>query len=148
LKLKHALIVLGVTCALVVLRPPLTFAATPAHAIENHRWRIAKYRGDGTQKGDEQGLVDAARTAEITFSKGRIRGSPTCGGLDGTYTLSGDQLTIHAELILAGFCPDDQEAQNKLVLNALTGQLRIEEQGDNIVLRDKDDKARVLLVPY
>jgi heat shock protein HslJ len=126
----------------------LTFAKTPAQAIENRRWRIAKYRGDSTQKGDEQGLVDAATTAEITFSKGRIQGSPTCGGLGGTYTLSGDQMTIHAEFFLAGFCPDDQLAQNKLVLNALRGRLRIEEQGDHVLLRDKDDKERVLLVPY
>jgi heat shock protein HslJ len=146
--LKNVLIVLGVTCALVVLRPPLTLAKTPAQAIENRGWRIAKYRGDGTQKGDEQGLVDAAKTAEITFSKGRIRGSPTCGGLSGTYTLSGNRLTIHAEFFLAGFCPDDQSAQNKLVLSALTDQLRIEEQGDPVLLRDKDGKARVLLVPY
>jgi hypothetical protein len=70
--LKNVLIVLGATCALAVLRPPLTFAKTPAQAIENRRWRIAKYRGDSTQKGDEQGLVDAAKTAEITFSL-RIR---------------------------------------------------------------------------
>jgi heat shock protein HslJ len=146
--LKNVLIVLGATCALAVLRPPLTFAKTPAQAIENRRWRIAKYRGDGTQKGDEQGLVDAAKTAKITLSKGRIQGSPTCGGLGGTYTLSGDQLTIHAEFFLAGFCPDDQLAQNKLVLNALRGRLRIEEQDDHVLLRDKDDKARVLLVPY
>jgi heat shock protein HslJ len=135
--LTNSLIVLGVTCALVVLRPPLTFAATPAHAIENHRWRIAKYRGDGTQKGDEQGLVDAANTAEITFSKGRIRATLACGGLGGTYTISGNQLMVHAEFFLAGLCPYDLSIQNELVLNALKGPLRIEQQADKVSARER-----------
>ena len=116
--------------------------------IENRRWRIAKYRGDGTQKGDEEGLIDAAKTAEVTFSKGRIRGSPTCGALVGTYTLSGDQLTVQADVLIAGFCPPDQLAQNELVLNSLKGELRIEEKDDRVLLRDKSGNARVLLVPY
>jgi hypothetical protein len=34
---------------------------------ENRRWRIAKYRGDGSQHGDEEGLIDATEPAEITF---------------------------------------------------------------------------------
>jgi heat shock protein HslJ len=146
--LKSILIVLGANCTLAVLWPALTFAKTPAQAIENRRWWIAKYRGDGTQKADQQGFVDAARTAEITFSKSRVAGSPTCGGLGGTYTVSGDQLTVHADFFLAGFCPPDQLAQNQLVLSALRGQLRIEEQDDHILLRDKDGKARLLLGPY
>jgi heat shock protein HslJ len=148
LMLKNVLIILGVICALSVLQPPLTFATTPAQNIENRRWRIARYRADGTQKRDEQSLVDAAKTAEITFSKGRVSGSPTCGGLDGTYTLRGDQLTVHADFFLAGLCPEDQLAQNQLVLNALKGVLRIEKKDDHVLLYDKDDKARVLLVPY
>ena len=36
--------------------------------IENRRWRIARYRGDGSQHGDEEGLIDATEPAEITFS--------------------------------------------------------------------------------
>lgn len=148
MKLTSVLILLGAICALAVLQPPLIFAKTPERGIENRRWLIAKYRGDGTQKGDEQGLVGAAKTAEITFSKGHINGSPTCGGLGGTYTLLGDELTVHAEFFLAGFCPPDQLAENQLVLNALKGGLRIEGKGDHVLLRDVDGKARVLLVPF
>ena len=92
------LVGLAITSALDLAAVPssLAFARTSAPGIENRRWRIAKYRGDDTQKGDEQGLVNAAKTAEITFSKGRIRGSKTCGGLVGTYTLAGDRLTVQA----------------------------------------------------
>ncbi len=146
--LKNVLIGLGVTCALTVVSSTLAFAKAVPSGIENRRWRIAKYRGDSTQKGDEQGLIDAAKTAEITFSKGRLRGSPTCGALVGTYTLSGDQLTVQADVLIAGFCPPDQLAQNLLVVNALNGELRIEEKEDHVFLRDKNGKARVLLVPY
>jgi heat shock protein HslJ len=146
--LGKAPINLAATCALAVLLSPLAFATWPAHAIENRRWRIAKYRGDGSQKGDEQGLVDAAKTAEITFSRGHISGSPTCGGLTGTYTLRGNELTVRADLVLAGFCPPDQLAQDQLVLNALRGELHIREEEDNVLLYDKNGKARVLLIPY
>ena len=146
--LKNVLIGLGVTCALAVVSSTLPFAKTVPSGIENRRWRIAKYRGDSTQRGDEQGLIDAAKTAEITFAKGRLRGSPTCGALVGTYTLSGDQLTVQADVLIAGFCPPDQLAQNLLVVNALNGELRIEEKDDHVFLRDKNGKARVLLVPY
>jgi heat shock protein HslJ len=147
--LKNVLIILGAICALAVLRLPLAFAKTAPQNIENRRWRIAKYRyrGDGTQKVNEQGLVDAAKTAEITFSNGRISGSPTCGALVGTYRLWSDQLTVHAGLLLAGFCPDYQSGQNQLVLNALTGVLRIEKKDDHVLLYGEDGKARVLLVP-
>ena len=148
--LKMVLVGLAITSALDLAAVPssLAFARTSAPGIENRRWRIAKYRDDENQKGDKQGLIEAAKTAEITFSKGRIRGSPTCGGLVGTYTLAGDQLTIQADVVIAGFCPPDQLAQNLLVLNALKGELRIEEKSDHLLLRDKSDKARVLLVPY
>jgi|SRR5215471_2411813 len=145
---KNVLIVVGVTWALAVLSSPFTLAKIPTQGIENRRWRIAKYRGDGTQKGDEQGPVNAAKTAEITFSRGHISGSPTCGGLGGTYTLQGDQLTVQVNLVLAGFCPPDQLAQDQLLLNALRGELRIEEKDDHVLLRDKDANVRVLLIPY
>jgi heat shock protein HslJ len=146
--LKNALICLGITCALTLISSTFALDKTSSHGIENRRWRIAKYRGDGTQNGDGQGLIDAMKTAEITFAKGRIHGSPTCGGLVGTYKLSGIQLTIQADFVLAGFCPLEQLAQNQLVLTALKGDLRIEEKDDHILLRDTSGNARVLLVPY
>src|SRR5690349_20899995 len=135
---RKALIMLA---ASAVLLPPLAFAKWPTHPIENRRWRIGKYRVDGTQKGDEQGVVEVAKTADIKFSRRHLSGSPTCGGLGGTYKLHGDELTIQPEFYLAGFCPLDQLGQNRLVLNALRGELRIEQKNDHIVLRDADGKA-------
>jgi heat shock protein HslJ len=146
--LKNVLICFGITCALMVVSSTLALEKTDPQRIENRRWRIAKYRGDGTQKGDEQGLINAAKTAEITFAKGRIHGSPTCGALVGTYRLSGVQLTIQADFILGGFCPPEELAQNQLILTAFKGDLRIEEKDDHVLLRDTNGKARVLLVPY
>jgi len=146
--LKNALICLGITCALALASSTFALDKTSSHGIENRRWRIAKYHGDGTQNRDEQGLIDAMKTAEIKFAKGRIGGSPTCGALVGTYKLSGIQLAIQADFVLAGFCPPEQLAQNHLVLTALKGDLRIEEKDDHILLRDTSGNARVLLVPY
>jgi heat shock protein HslJ len=139
---------LGIICAFIVLSSPLAAEQSSAHGIENRRWRIAKYRGDGTQKSHEQGLIDAAKTAEITFAKGRLHGSPGCGALVGTYRLSGDRLIIQADFVLGGLCPREESVQNQLILTALKGDLRMEEKGGNILLRDTSGKARLLLAPY
>jgi heat shock protein HslJ len=145
---KNALLYIGVTCALVVVSSTLAAGQTSPHGLENRRWRIAKYRVSGSNKGDGQHLIDAAKTAEITFAMGFIHGSPTCGDLVGTYRFSGDQLTVQADFILDGFCPPEQLAQNQQVLNAFKGDLRVGEKDDHIVLRDKSGQVRVLLVPY
>jgi heat shock protein HslJ len=143
-----ATIYIGITCALVVVSSNLAAGQTSPHALENRRWRVAKYRASGNKEGDEPGLIDAAKTAEITFAKGRIHGSPTCGELVGTYRVSGDQLTVTADFILNGFCPPEQLKQNQQVLNVFKGDLRVEEKDDHIVLRDKSGQVRLLLVPY
>jgi heat shock protein HslJ len=126
------------------------FAAgqTSPHGLENRRWRIAKYLANGSNGGGEKRLIDAAKTAEIEFENGAIHGSPTCGVLVGPYTLSGNQLTVQPDFVLNGFCPTEQLAQNQQVLNALKGDLRIEEKDNHIILRDKSGQVRVLLVPY
>jgi heat shock protein HslJ len=131
-------------------RSRLNWAAAQSspHSLENRKWRIAKYRANGNKKGDEQGLVEAPKTAEITFEKGHLHGSPTCGTLVGTYEFSGDQLTVKTDFILNGFCPPEQLAQNQEVLNAFRGSLRIEEKDDRISLRDKNGQVQVLLLPY
>lgn len=115
--------------------------------IENRRWRIAKYRGDGSQHGDEEGLIDATEPAEITFLHGRVEGSPGCGAWEGTYKVSGDHVTVQAGWVLAGFCYPAGFAQDRLVEDAFKGDLRIEEKGDHILLRDGHGNARILLVP-
>jgi len=116
--------------------------------IENRRWRIAKYRGAGTQQSDAEGLADATEPAEITFLHGRVQGSPGCGAWEGAYKVSGDRVTVQAGWVLAGFCYPAGFAQDHLVEDAFKGELRIEEKGDQIILRDLTGKARILLAPY
>jgi len=77
-------------------------------SIENRRWRIAKYRADDGQQTDKDGLIDAWRTAEITFQGGSVSGSPTCGGWQGSYKLSGRRMAVDADVILFGLCPPEQ----------------------------------------
>jgi heat shock protein HslJ len=144
--LKNVLVWLGILC--IVHSLVSAAEKISAHGIESRRWRIAKYRGDGTQNSDEQGLIAAEKTASITFAKGHINGSAGCGALVGTYTLSGDRLIIQADFVLAGACTRESSVQNQLILTALKGDLRIEEKDGHILLRDTSGKARLLLAPY
>jgi heat shock protein HslJ len=116
--------------------------------IENRRWRISKYRGDGSQRGDEDGLVDATESAEITLLHGRVEGSPGCGGWVGIYKVSGDRVTVQAGWVLAGFCYPAGFAEGRLAEAAFKGELRMETNGDHVLLRDGNGNARILLVPY
>jgi heat shock protein HslJ len=129
----------GVIMVLDVLEP---------QGIENRKWAIAKYRGDGSKRGDKESLIDSTEPAEITFLHGRVEGSPGCGGWDGTYKVSGDHLTVQAGFDSLGYCSPSEEKQTRLVVNAFKGQLRIEKQGPDVLLRDATGHARVLLVPY
>ena len=97
---------------------------------------------------DKGGLLDANEYSEVTFLNGHVNGSPGCGGWWGTYKLSGNQLIFDATLSLFGFCPDEDMVQDRLVENAFRAAVRIEEKGDHVLLRDKDGKVQVLLVPY
>ncbi|HEY4010284.1 MAG TPA: META domain-containing protein [Acidobacteriaceae bacterium] len=116
--------------------------------IENRRWRIAKYRGiEINNSGQMQEMVNTNRPAEIAFANGQVHGSPGCGGLVGTYTISGDKLISDVDILLAGLCPSNQFDQSSLVMKALKGERRIEKDGSNILLLDKNGAAMVLLVP-
>jgi heat shock protein HslJ len=144
--LRNVVVWFGIFCTVLS-----SFSAADkisAHDIESRRWRIAKYRGDGTQNSDEQGLTAADKTANITFAKGHIDGTAGCGALVGTYSLSGDRLIIQADSILAGACTREGSVQNQLILTALKGNLQIEEKDGHILLRGASGKARLLLVPY
>ena len=68
-------------------------------------------------------------------------------GIEWAVYAFGQQVDSSCGAFVSGFCPSDQLAQNQLVLNALKGELRIEE-GDSVLLRDAQGKARVLLVPF
>ncbi|HKN15619.1 MAG TPA: META domain-containing protein [Candidatus Sulfotelmatobacter sp.] len=130
-------------------RHPIMVLQSLRHeGIENRRWRIAQYRGDTGQQTADQGLVDARSTAEITFLNGLIFGSPTCGGWTGGFKVSGKQLTVAADVILAGFCPPEEWSESLAIIKAFKGELSIEESEDQILLRDKDGRARVRLVPF
>ncbi len=136
---------LGIVC--VVLSSVAVAEPPPYHGIEAHRWRIAKYLGGETQDGDDKVLIEATKATNITFTEGRVHGSAGCGGLAGTYRLSGDRLVIQAGLVLAGACTREGSVQNRLILAALNGDLRIEQKDDQILLREKSGKPRLLLVP-
>jgi len=116
--------------------------------IENRRWRIAKYRADDGQQTDKDGLIDAKRTAEITFQGGGVYGSPTCGGWTGRYKLAGRRTAVDADVILNGFCPPEEWSESLAVVKAFKGELSIQKAGDEILLRGKDGRARVRLVPF
>ena len=128
-------------------QPIMALSDFRKEGIENRRWRIAKYRGDGTQPSDEEGLVEA-RLADITFLNGRVIGSPGCGAWWGTYKFSGGQLNVEAVLTLLGFCYPEQFTEGHLVENAFKGELRVTKKEDSIILRENDGKPRIVLVPY
>jgi hypothetical protein len=44
----------------------------------------------------------------------------------GTYKLAGGQLTVEADVVLAGFCPSEEWSQSRLVVNVFRGELTIE----------------------
>jgi len=140
------LVWLGILC--IVLPSVAAADKISALGIESRRWHIAKYRGDGTQNSDEQGLIAADKTASITLAKGHIDGSAGCGALVGIYSLSGDRLIIQADVVLAGACTHEGSVQNQLILTALKGGLRIEEKDGHILLRDTSGKTRLLLAPF
>jgi heat shock protein HslJ len=140
------LVCVGIIFGFIVPLSNLAANTTSAIGIENHRWRIAKYRSDGTQKSNEQGLIDTTIPAKITLAKGEVYGSAGCGALVGTYTLFSKRLiNIKADFVLAGLCSYEESAQNQLILTALKGDLRIDEKDDYFLLRDTSGKARVLL---
>lgn len=144
--MRQQVLCLGIIFGFIVPLSTLDANTTSALGIENYHWRIAKYRGDGTQKGDEQGLIDATIPAKITLAKGEVSGSAGCGALVGTYTLFGKHLiNIKANFALAGLCSYEESVQNQLILTALKGDLRIDEKDDHTFLRDTSGKARVLL---
>jgi heat shock protein HslJ len=117
-------------------------------SIENRKWRIAEYRADDGQQTDKDGLIDALRTAVITFQGGGVYGSVMCGGLSGFYKLSGRRMEVDADFSLFGLCPREWLSESRAVVKAFKGELSIQKAGDEILLRGKDGTARVRLVPF
>jgi hypothetical protein len=124
-------------------RQPL-FVLNPIKStgIENRKWRIAKYRGYDSPQADKDGLIDATEPAWVLFMQGRVNGTPGTG----TYKLSGDEFSVNAGIVYTGafiYTP-----QIEAVSKALNGDLRIEQKGNQILLRDKSGQAQILLVPF
>ena len=116
-------------------------------SIENRKWRIAEYRADDGQQTDKDGLIDAVRPAVITFQSGGVTGYVMCGRLTGFYKLSGRRMEVDTGFSLFGLCPREWSSESDAVVKAFKGELSIEKAGNEIVLRGKDGRARVRLVP-
>ena len=130
-------------------RQPL-FVLNPIQStgIENRQWRIAKYRGDGSGQADSNGLIDTKYSASVLFLNGRVEGSPGAGMWAGAYKLSGDELAFDGGFWFEGAWSGEQIDQGYLVSKAFKGDRRIEQRGDQILLRDKSGQAQILLVPF
>jgi heat shock protein HslJ len=138
----------GIAFALVFVSSTLAAQQTSQHIVEKQKWRIAKYRDTGSIKGEKPRLLEADKIANISFAKGRIDGSPTCGVFNGTYGFSGDQLWVQADIILNGFCPTEEMSQTTQILDDFKGFLRVKEKDDSVVLSDQRGKVRLVLVRY
>jgi len=130
--------------------PLLVLSSIQPTGIEYRRWQIVKLRGDGTAPADADGLADVNEPAWAILVNGHVDGTPGCGRLTGTYTLSGDTLTWQAGLIITGsgcsnlnlpYVPLPKED------HPFSGTMQIKKQGDGLLLRDTDGYAQMLLVP-
>lgn len=121
--------------------PTMVLTALQPAGIENRKWRIAKYRGYDSPQADKDGLIDATEPAWVLFMQGRVNGTPGTG----TYKLSGDELSVDAGSVYTGAFIFTQQIE--AVSKAFNGDLRIEQNGDHILLRDKSGQAQILLVP-
>lgn len=127
-------------------KPVLGLRSVQKSGIENRVWTIARYKSPNDAQVDEHGLVEAKGPANVTFWNGRVDGSPGCGALVGTYELTGTNIVVYANYMLAGFCYPEQLSQAQKVVDDFKGELRIEQKDGNVVLRDKDGKSRISLV--
>jgi hypothetical protein len=121
-------------------QPLLVLNPIQSPGIDNRRWRVAKYRGYDSPEADKDGLIDATEPAWAIFVDGRVDGTPGTG----TYKLSGDELSVDAGLVFSGAFTEKLMEQWK----AFQGDLRIEHRGNQILLRDKNGQAQILLVPF
>ncbi len=124
-------------------------APIPAQTvIENRQWRITKYRGDGSGQTNTEDLIDTKNNAWISFSNGHVGGSPGCGGWNGSYQLTAGELAFQAKWWVMGFCSEEDINNNSLVEKAFLAGSRIEPGDNEILLRDKNGNAQILLAPY
>ena len=110
--------------------------------FENYRWVIISYF-------DGNSVIDSRADSTIAFVNGRVQGTGTCGAFGGDYYLSGGVVRIHAETVLSdGPCFEVNLKEAQAILDALnTGERRIEQRADRLVLRDTSGAVQVVLTP-
>jgi len=110
--------------------------------FENYRWIILSYF-------DGKSLIDLQASSTIAFVNGRVQGAGSCGAFGGDYYLSGGVVRIHAETVLSdGPCFEVDLKEAQAILDALnTGERRIEQRADRLVLRDTAGAVQVVLTP-
>ena len=109
--------------------------------LENQEWSIERYY-------DGANLVPAIATSRIVFVNGRVEGTPGCGSLIASYTLSATRLSVASfGLVLGGYCVDALLSQSKGITKLLSGELTIERDGQRLVLRNADGVVQVVLGP-
>jgi heat shock protein HslJ len=131
--------------------PIMVLSALQPKGIEDRKLRIARYRVDDSRRMDKDGLIDATYPAWVLFMNGSVSGTPGAGAWEGTYKLSGDNLEFDAGgagYAYSGAFTEEQGEQDRLVCAVFKGDLRIEQKGDQILLRDKSGSAQILLVPF
>ena len=113
-----------------------------APRFENYRWLILSYF-------DGRSLINSQASSSIAFVNGRVQGNSACGAFGGDYYLSSGIVRIYAETVLSdGPCFEVNLKEAQAILDALnTGERRIEQRTDRLVLRDTAGAVRVVLTP-
>ena len=126
----------------------ITLEKIRPEGIEEQRWRIARYRAEGTHPSNEDQLAVVKDSAEIILFNSQVEGSPGCMAWQGAYQLKTDRLTVLAGEVGSGVCSKEEEALSGHVQAAFKGPLKIEKKGENMLLRDDSGDVRIVLVPF
>ena len=128
--------------------PLIVLSALQQSGIEYQNWKIAKFRRLGNEESQIDELIDAKVSGNIVFMNGQVYGGPGCGGWGGSYSISGDILTFHGGVTLAGLCFGNQWAQGPGFEREIQGDRLIKKEGDHILLTDKEGRTMLQLVPF
>jgi hypothetical protein len=135
---------------------PLRLRRFEPVGLELRRWVIAKYLDGASLTAPDlrypdhehpQGPLSTMRPPTITFNRGDLEGTPSCGALVGGYTLAGQSLKLHAGFMLLGWCPANLLRQNDRVLAALRRATRVDPNGAQTLLRGDKGEVEVVLAP-